>query len=263
VRLTQVILRIILSLPCFDPGVNESVIGVNAASIENPAGLIAIERSLGSIGLLPILSPMTRRFLLACAAALLMCGFASAKSYTVQPGDTLFGIAKANNVSLTRLLMINRLTGEQVQPGQVLEIPSASSTSKAVKQSSTSSTVGNRPSVSRTAYRYIGARYVYGSNGPYSFDCSGFTRYVLGKQGVNLPHSAAQQARMGRFVRRSGLIPGDLVFFNTFGRGVSHVAVYVGDNKVVHATNPRDGVVVSSLSERYWSARYVGARRVL
>jgi peptidoglycan DL-endopeptidase LytE len=257
------ILRIILSFSCFDPSVNESVIGVSAASIENPAGSFAIERSLRSIGLVPILSPMIRRFLLACAAALLMCGFASAKSYTVQPGDTLFGIAKANNVSLTRLLMINRLTGEQVQPGQVLEIPSGASIAKTTPQRSTSSAPSNRPSVSRTAYRFIGARYVYGSSGPYNFDCSGFTRYVLGKQGVNLPHSAAQQARMGRFVRRSGLIPGDLVFFNTMGRGVSHVAVYVGDNKVVHATNPHDGVVVSSLSERYWSARYVGARRVL
>jgi peptidoglycan DL-endopeptidase LytE len=256
------ILRIILSFPCFDPGLNESVIGVSAASIENPAGSFAIERSLRSLGLVPILSPMTRRFLLACAAALLMCGFASAKSYTVQPGDTLFGIAKANNVSLTRLLMINRLTGEQVQPGQVLEIPSGASVA-ATPQRSTASAPSNRPSVSRTAYRFIGSRYVYGSSGPYNFDCSGFTRYVLGKQGVNLPHSAAQQARMGRFVRRTGLIPGDLVFFNTMGRGVSHVAVYVGDNKVVHATNPHDGVVVSSLSERYWSARYVGARRVL
>jgi peptidoglycan DL-endopeptidase LytE len=259
----QVILRIILSFSRLDSGLYESDSGVRAVSIENPAQSFAIERSLGSLGLVPILSPMTRRFLLACAAALLMCGSASAKSYTVQPGDTLFGIAKANNVSLTRLLMINRLTGEQVQPGQVLEIPSGASLAKVSPQRSTSSVSGNRPSVSRTAYRFIGARYVYGSSGPYNFDCSGFTRYVLGKQGVNLPHSAAQQARMGRFVRRSGLMPGDLVFFNTMGRGVSHVAVYVGDNKVVHATNPHDGVVVSSLSERYWSARYVGARRVL
>jgi peptidoglycan DL-endopeptidase LytE len=208
---------------------------------------------------------MTRRFLLACAAALMMCGFASAKSYTVQPGDTLYAIAKANNVSLTRLLMINRLTGEQVRPGQVLELPSGAqaSVTSSNRQVSSASLPSNRPSVSRTAYRFIGTPYVYGSNGPYSFDCSGFTRYVLGKQGVNLPRSSAQQARMGRFVRRNGLMPGDLVFFNTFGRGVSHVAVYVGDNKVVHATNPREGVVVSSLSERYWSARYIGARRVL
>ena len=261
------ILRIILSFACFDPSVNESVIGVSAASIEKPARSFAIERSLGSIGLLPILPSMTRRFLLACAAALLMCGFASAKSYTVQPGDSLYSIAKANNVSLTRLLMANRSVGEQVQPGQVLEIPSGASVAKPAPQRSTqsnySSVPSNRPSVSRTAYRFIGSRYVYGSSGPYNFDCSGFTRYVLGKQGVNLPHSAAQQARMGRFVRRGGLMPGDLVFFNTMGRGVSHVAVYVGDNKVVHATNPHDGVVVSSLSERYWSARYVGARRVL
>jgi peptidoglycan DL-endopeptidase LytE len=206
---------------------------------------------------------MTRRFLLALAAALLLSGLASAKSYTVQPGDTLFGIAKANNVSLTRLLMVNRLTGEQVRPGQILEIPGGASKAPVRAARSTASLPSNRPSVSRTAYRFIGSRYVYGSSGPYNFDCSGFTRYVLAKQGVNLPHSAAQQARMGRFVRRNGLLPGDLVFFNTMGRGVSHVAVYVGENKVVHATNPHDGVVVSSLSERYWSARYVGARRVL
>ena len=257
------ILRIILSFCYFNCGSNESVFGVSAASTASLDVGFAIERSRQRPRTLPILSPMTRRFLLACAAALMFCGFASAKSYTVQPGDTLFAIAKANNVSLTRLLMVNRLTGEQVQPGQVLEIPSAATLNKPTSQKNTSSVASNRPSVSRTAYRFIGARYVYGSNGPYSFDCSGFTRYVLGKQGVNLPHSAAQQARMGRFVRRSGLIPGDLVFFNTMGRGVSHVAVYVGDNKVVHATNPRDGVVVSSLSERYWSARYVGARRVL
>ena len=255
------ILRIILSFSCFDPSVNENDFGVAAASIENLAGSFAIERSLGSIGLVPILPSMTQRFLLACAAAFVMCGFASAKSYTVQPGDSLYSIAKANKVSLTRLLMANRSVGEQVQPGQILEIPGASVA--AAPKASVSSVPSNRPSVSRTAYRFIGARYVYGTSGPYNFDCSGFTRYVLGKQGVNLPHSAAQQARMGRFVRRGGLMPGDLVFFNTMGRGVSHVAVYVGDNKVVHATNPHDGVVVSSLNERYWSARYVGARRVL
>jgi peptidoglycan DL-endopeptidase LytE len=261
--LIQVILRIILSLSCFNPSLNENDFGVGAVTIETLAARFAIERSLESLGLVPILPPMTRRFLLACAAALLMCGFASAKPYTVQPGDSLYSIAKANNVSLTRLLMANRNVGERLQPGQILEIPNGASVTKTSPQRSTVSVLGNRPSVSRTAYRYIGARYVYGSSGPYNFDCSGFTRYVLGKQGVNLPHSAAQQARMGRFVRRSGLMPGDLVFFNTLGRGVSHVAVYVGDNKVVHATNPRDGVVVSSLSERYWSARYVGARRVL
>ena len=194
---------------------------------------------------------------------------ASAKTYTVQQGDTLYGISQKTGVSLTRILMLNKTNGDDLKPGQVLQLPDDAQTDAAkvtpavATKTTTSSTVSSRPSVSRAAYRHIGARYVYGASGPYRFDCSGFTKYVLKQYGVNLPHSAALQARSGRPVRRGGLMPGDLVFFDTFGRGISHVALYVGDNKVVHATNPRDGVVVSSLSERYWSARYVTARRVM
>ena len=203
----------------------------------------------------------------------LFASVASAKTYTVQQGDTLYAISQKTNVSLTRILMLNKINGADLKPGQVLQLPDdavdTTAPAKATVQPAVATvkraqpTISSRPSVSRAAYRHIGARYVYGASGPYRFDCSGFTKYVLKQYGVNLPHSAALQARQGRPVRRSGLMPGDLVFFDTFGRGISHVALYVGDNKVVHATNPRDGVVVSSLSERYWSARYVTARRVM
>jgi cell wall-associated NlpC family hydrolase len=119
--------------------------------------------------------------------------------------------------------------------------------------------------VVRVAYSKVGAAYRFGSAGPNRFDCSGFTSYVMKQMGVIVPRSSRAQYNGGRAVSRIGLQAGDLVFFQgTSGRGgVGHVGVYIGGNRMIHASTPSTGVIVSSLSERYYVSRYIGARRYL
>lgn len=94
------------------------------------------------------------------------------------------------------------------------------------------------------------------------FDCSGFTSYVFDSLGVKLPHSSAAQYSLGKQVPRKELQPGDLVFFQTNGRSVSHVGIYIGNNSFVHSESGR-GVVKTNMNEPYyWKKRYVGAKRV-
>jgi cell wall-associated NlpC family hydrolase len=114
----------------------------------------------------------------------------------------------------------------------------------------------------RTALSFRGARYRYGGNGRRGFDCSGFTKYLYShEKGVGLPRTAAQQFHTGKKVAWNDLQPGDLLFFTSHGRKVGHVAVYAGDGKMVHAANPRRGVVVDDAFSGYWSRRLVGIRR--
>jgi peptidoglycan DL-endopeptidase CwlO len=112
-------------------------------------------------------------------------------------------------------------------------------------------------SVVSIALQYLGVPYVWGGASPSGFDCSGLTMYVYAKVGVYLPHNAAMQYGMGTPVSRSQLAPGDLVFFN----GLSHVGMYIGGGRFVHAPHTGDVVKISSLSEYWYSATYVGARR--
>jgi cell wall-associated NlpC family hydrolase len=108
----------------------------------------------------------------------------------------------------------------------------------------------------------IGTKYVSGGVSTNGFDCSGFTMYVFDKIGINLPHQSGSQYEMGTAVSRDEMRPGDLVFFNTSGKGISHVGIYVGDGEFAHASSSR-GVTISSLSDSYYVNRYVGAKRIM
>lgn len=108
----------------------------------------------------------------------------------------------------------------------------------------------------------LGTEYASGGTTTAGFDCSGFTMYVFSKIGIKLPHQSGAQYKMGTAVEKENLIAGDLVFFNTSGKGVSHVGVYVGDGKFAHASSSK-GVIISKLSEKYYVQRYVGAKRIL
>ncbi len=120
----------------------------------------------------------------------------------------------------------------------------------------------NAQAILATAKKYMGVPYLWGGTTPSGFDCSGYVQYVFRAHGITLPRTSREQYQVGTSVSRADLKPGDLVFFNTSGSGVSHLGIYMGDGQFIHASTS-NGVTVSALSNSYWSSRYLGARRVL
>ena len=107
------------------------------------------------------------------------------------------------------------------------------------------------------AKKYLGYKYVYGTAGPNTFDCSGFTSYVYKHFGYSLNRTSSGQRSNGKKVSKSDLKAGDILCFS------GHVGLYIGGNKFIHAANPRKGVIISSLSESYYVKTYITARRIL
>ncbi|MFO0521425.1 MAG: C40 family peptidase [bacterium] len=110
----------------------------------------------------------------------------------------------------------------------------------------------------------IGIRYTFGGRTPDTgFDCSGLVRYVFNHvTGRSLPHNSFEMARMGTRVEQAELQPGDLVFFNTRGQRFSHVGIYVGDGRFIHAPSRGGRVHIVNMGDRYWVSRFNGARRL-
>ena len=113
-----------------------------------------------------------------------------------------------------------------------------------------------------TALDLRGVRYRNGGSDPRGFDCSGFTQYVFAQHGVTLPRSVRDQFDQGRSVRPEDVREGDLLFFATEGSGASHVGIAVGGDSFVHAPSTSGVVRVEHVGTRYWSDRFIAARRV-
>ena len=118
--------------------------------------------------------------------------------------------------------------------------------------------------VANQALRYTGTRYKYGGTTKRGMDCSGLVQRVWADLKMKkLPRASAALYNSGRPVHLEDLQPGDLVFFkNTYKRGISHVGVYAGNNKFVHASGHRRGVTITKLSDPYYQLHYAGARRL-
>lgn len=114
----------------------------------------------------------------------------------------------------------------------------------------------------KTAEKYLKTPYRFGGDTPKGFDCSGFVKYVYGQHGRSLPRAADVQYRTGKKIEQARLKAGDLVFFTTYAPGASHVGIYTGNGRFIHASSSR-GVMVSRLDEAYWQPRYLGARRII
>ena len=114
--------------------------------------------------------------------------------------------------------------------------------------------------LTKSAMRFLGVPYVFGGTTASGFDCSGYVQHVFAMLGIHLPRTADAQYEVGKKVAH--LRSGDLVFFQTYTYGASHVGIYLGHGRFVHSSSSH-GVEVSELHDAYWSSRYLGAKRVL
>ncbi|MEO5816880.1 MAG: C40 family peptidase [Gemmatimonadaceae bacterium] len=164
----------------------------------------------------------------AAAASSLLILSACAQGIQFSPGQVLSAAVMIGDVvdRSTRASGSGRRTGSGSAAG--VRIPRSPAPTAAAAR------------ILETADRYVGTTYVWGGNTPDSgFDCSGFTRYVLARQGIQLPRTAREQARAGESVALdySAFLPGDLLFFAEPKEAVSHVAIYVGDGRIIHASS--------------------------
>ena len=114
------------------------------------------------------------------------------------------------------------------------------------------------------AKQFLGYRYVHGGATPSGFDCSGFMTYIMRNFNISLYRRSSDMARNGVHVNRSDISTADLLFFATGGGGrISHVGLYIGGGRMIHAPNVRDGVRITDINSNYWSPRFVTARRVI
>jgi peptidoglycan endopeptidase LytE len=190
-----------------------------------------------------------RKHLLAAAAtaSILFASFGGAASaqdsiYTVKSGDTLWKISQATGVSVANLKAWNNLTSDMIYVNQNLALVAPA--------------VSKGQAIITEAKKYIGTPYLWGGSTPAGFDCSGYVQYVYGKVGLSIPRTTSTQWTGLKVI--STPRPGDLVFFNTSGSGVSHVGIYLGNNQFIHAGST--GVIIADMSTSYWAPKYLGAR---
>jgi len=118
-----------------------------------------------------------------------------------------------------------------------------------------------------TAKNFLGVKYIWAANGPFAFDCSGFTKYVFKQNGINLPRYSGHQANIGEKIEFSEMKKGDLVFFDTekkFRHKVNHVGIFIGDNKFIHASSAKKRVIITSFTKKkFYKNKFLYARRVV
>lgn len=224
-----------------------------------------------------------------------------ALTYKVAKGDSLARIAKKTGVKMSELRRLNGLKGNKVKPGRVLALREASPSDESsrlpvmanrlelvnsdlLNEQEFSDSLAeltdievDRPvdlakkiedngaginKLKKTAYSFLGARYRFGGNSRNALDCSSFVQQVFREQKVSLPRTAREQFHVGTEVVRGDLRKGDLVFFQTYANFPSHVGIYLGDRKMIHASSRDHRVVISSMDTPYYISRFLGARRI-
>ena len=204
--------------------------------------------------------------------------------HRVKEGETLYRISLMYGVSVEQIKLLNGLEDNIILVGQELKIPSQDlekprlrepkAMFKAEEEPLTKKfgrfTLGKadvqalREKFLELSRQYADVKYRFGGEGNGALDCSAFVQRVYSELGVKLPRSSYHQYLVGQEVDKNELIPGDLVFFRTSKRApVTHVGIYIGDNKFVHVSSNRKGFAIDSLDDPYYRARFVGAKRVL
>ena len=116
------------------------------------------------------------------------------------------------------------------------------------------------------AKKHLGGKYVWGGTKPTGFDCSGYVQYLYRKEGVTLPRTAYAQSKVGSYVTRDKLQKGDLLFFLTNKKRnipITHVGLYLGNDKFIHAASRKKGIIISSLSKSKYNRLYIKAKRII
>lgn len=223
-----------------------------------------------------------------------------AAMYKVRKGDTLIRIARRTGVSVDDLRRLNKLGKKKVKAGQVLALrapatDAADSPKLTLKKPLKSLDIyseseyerslaelmgesGETPQadftkgvtlggdsvteLKKTAYSFIGTRYRFGGTTRKGLDCSSFVQHVFRELDVTLPRTAREQFHVGNPVASGDLQKGDLLFFHTYARFPSHVGIYLGNNKMIHASSRDRRVVISSIDTPYYRARFIGAKRI-
>jgi cell wall-associated NlpC family hydrolase len=212
------------------------------------------------------------------------------KNYSVRAGDSLYRIAKNFGTTPAALQTANRLKGTKIKVGQILKLPvsrtavAKSTTPRAIEstvpsnetyisaapkssvdniQAADSYSSSTRLRLVQAGFELIGVRYKFGGTGNGSFDCSGLVKNLFSKFNIDLPRSSKEQYKQGEAVSRDDLEVGDLVFFSSGGSQPTHVGIYLGDDKFLHAARKARKVVISDLSKLWYTMRYIGARRVM
>lgn len=168
-----------------------------------------------------------------------------------------YSYVQKNGIDVTKKVIEEKVTQAPVNQ-EVAKGPNSRSVTVAYVPSRGSS---NSSSLIDRALSLVGTSYVFGGTSKSGFDCSGFTKYVYASSGVSLPRTSFDQFSSGAAISKDNLQPGDLVFFTTYAKGASHVGIYIGGGRFVHAANPSSGVKTSSLGDSFYSSRYLGARR--
>jgi len=191
-----------------------------------------------------------------------------AATHTVKHGDsfhtTVEKIQNANGMK----------KGDVLKLGRVIKVPATRSSSKNKKKSLSKAllaSLSNSNKFTSVAKIKKKKRYVWGASGrkntyDCSNDCSSFTKYVYRKNGISIPRTSINQSKHGKYVKRCDLKKGDLIFFDTSKKRkgyVNHVGIYLGNNKFIHASSAKKKVIITSLSKKFYSQRYKGARRPL
>ena len=184
---------------------------------------------------------------------------ATPTTHKIVKGENLYTVSKKYGIPVQTLASINNIKANtKLKPGKIIKL--VSDQLLTVEAAENLPGKGNQTLVN-LALTLKGTRYVSGGTSRGGFDCSGLTSYVYAQMGKKIPRTSAMQYRGGQVVAPGDLQKGDIVCFTTRRAGCSHVGIYIGGGKFIHAATHNKGVIISSLSDKYYSARYLGARR--
>ncbi len=194
-------------------------------------------------------------------------------NHKVRKGESLYSISKKYGSSVSNIKNANNISGTKIAVNQTIKIPTnekvylksetRSRYTSSKKNSASSSNKKASDNLIQVAKKYLGAPYKFGGNSTRTgIDCSAYVKKVYGLFDVRLPRTARDIYKKGDWVKKNSLEKGDLVFFRTYAQFPSHVGIYIGDDKFIHASSASKKVTITNFNKNYYQKRYIGAKRI-